>query len=525
VTSARTDVRQLRALLLAYLRMSLRGRSAGVLFRHRPGRWRGTLALLLLYSVIGSVAALGASGSHDPFSFALVLHSVTFVMLGMSLAAESGELLFDPAERDLLGPRPIAAPTLLAAKSLSLLGFAVLLALAINVPALAFASRIPALGALFPAVHVAAAMLLAAGATASVVFAYALVIHFVDRERFDTVTAWSQAGLLGVFLVLSQGVAHIVELPILRLEAPFCLVFPPAWFAAVDVLGAGPHHPRAAPLALLAVSATVLLGVVAVTRLARGYGEAFARLDETRPRRGKGRPEKIGNEGLARWLRDPVERAAFRLTAIYLRRDREMRTRLYPSLGFFLLLPVAQLFTGAAYRFKAAALLAVLLLGMLPSVALEALRVSSHHAATGLFGVTPLRSAGPLFQGARKAVACYLLLPATVLAVAWVTIIAPGLLGLAVPSLVLLPLLSLLPATMRDYVPLSVPPTLGRQSTANIVLGVAITLAGATTLGLAALARGLGYLPHTIAAGVVVVAVACRLLAGHIRDRPFRVAE
>jgi len=43
--------------------------------------------------------------------------------------------------------------------------------------------------------------------------------------------------------------------------------------------------------------------------------------------------------------RDPAERAAFQLTAVYLRRDRETKTRLYPSLGFFLLLPVAQLFS------------------------------------------------------------------------------------------------------------------------------------------------------------------------------------
>src|SRR5262249_2676297 len=160
--------------LFAYLRMSLRGRSAGVLFRRRPGRWRGTVALLLLYSVMGTVAALGASGSHDPFSFALVLHSVTFVMLGMSLAAESGDLLFDPAGRDAPGPGPVAAPPLPPARSLGLLGFALLLALPINVPALPFASRIPTLRADFPAVHIAAVVLLAAGSTATVVFAYAL---------------------------------------------------------------------------------------------------------------------------------------------------------------------------------------------------------------------------------------------------------------------------------------------------------------------------------------------------------------
>src|SRR5207245_458180 len=78
----------------------------------------------------------------------------------------------------------------------------------------------------------------------------------------------------------------------------------------------------------------------------------------------------------------PAARAACQLTAVYLRRDRETKTRLYPSLGFFLLLPVAQLFSRATYSLTAGAFVSVLILGMLPSVILEAVRTSSHHAAS-----------------------------------------------------------------------------------------------------------------------------------------------
>src|SRR4029077_3073569 len=101
----------------------------------------------------------------------------------------------------------------------------------------------------------------------------------------------------------------------------------------------------------------------------------------------------------------------FRLAAVYLRRDREIKTRLYPSLGFFLLLPVAQLFSRATYSLTAGAFVSVLLLGMLPSVVLEALRTSSHHGATEVFAAAPLASAAPLFEGARKAAIYYVLLP------------------------------------------------------------------------------------------------------------------
>src|SRR5439155_1537518 len=150
----------------------------------------------------------------------------------------------------------------------------------------------------FPLVHLGAVVLLVAFTTATIVFTYGLVGRFVDRNRFGSVAAWSQAGLSAAFLGFSQVLAHLLELPRFRL-------------------------------------------------------------------------------------------------------DRAPKTRLYPSLGFFLLLPVAQLFSRATYSLTAGAFVSVLILGMLPSVILEALRISSHHAATEVFAAVPLGSAAPLFQGTR----------------------------------------------------------------------------------------------------------------------------
>ena len=444
-------------------------------------------------------------------------------MLGMSLAAESGDVLFNAADHDVLGSRPIDGQTLLIAKGASLFAFALVLGFAMNLPALFFASRIPSLGRAFPAVHLGATALLALFVTSTVVFAYGLVIRFVGRDRFDSVAAWSQAALSGAFLVLSQGLAHIAELPILGLESRLCLVFVPAWFAALDVLGSAP---RALLLGALAAGTTTVLAVLAFGRLARAYGAASARLGEaTSSSRLPASASWVADGPLARWwLRDPVERAAFRLATTYLRRDREIRTRLYPAFGFFVLLPAAQLVGHAAYRFHAAAIVAVLLVGMLPSLALEALRVSSQHAATELFAVAPLASAGPLFQGVRKAVACWIILPAAAIALGWVAVLSPATLPLALPSVLMLPALSFLPATFRDYVPLSVPPAMGRQSTANVAIGMLITIAGGTTIGLGALAARSGHLPALVAAQMALTVPGCRFLARRIRDRPLVVS-
>src|SRR5438445_628530 len=145
----------------------------------------------------------------------------------------------------------------------------------------------------FPLVHLGAVVLLVAFTTATIVFTYGLVGRFVDRNRFGSVAAWSQAGLSAAFLGFSQVLAHLLELPRFRLDRAYALVYPPAWFAALDVLGAAAPPPRAVPLSLLAVAATLGLGWLAVARLAPGSAGALAQLGEAptlRARRGRPSP-------------------------------------------------------------------------------------------------------------------------------------------------------------------------------------------------------------------------------------------
>src|SRR5262249_54170692 len=132
-------------------------------------------------------------------------------------------------------------------------------------------------------------------------------------------------------------------------------------------------------------------------------------------------------------------------------------------------------------------------------------------------------SAGPLFQGVRKAVACWIILPAAAIAVGWVAVLSPHTLPLAMPSVVMLPALSLLPATFRDYVPLSVAPAMGRQSTANVMIGRRTTITGGAPSGLGAVGAGFGRLPAFVVAQIALAVPGCRLIARRIRNRPLVV--
>src|SRR5438876_11768780 len=92
----------------------------------------------------------------------------------------------------------------------------------------------------------------------------------------------------------------------------------------------------------------------------------------------------------------------------------------------------------------------------------------------------------------------YFLLPGAVVSLLWIAAIDVERLPVALPSLLVLPFLSLLPAAARDYVPLSEPPTTGRQSSTNVVIGMLITVVGAGRRRRHCRTRPGALLPHLI---------------------------
>jgi hypothetical protein len=449
--------------------MSFRGRASQAFSGQLAGRPVGVAWLFVMYIAIGGATLPAAAGGADVFTYALLTQLLTWTMCGLSLTAEAGDALFSPEEQDVVGHRPIAAEVVLAAKVTVLYVFSCSLALAQNLlPTGAIALRESAWAA---AVHVVMVMVAVALITVVVTIVYGLAARLVPRERFDGVAAWSQIGLAVVFVSLAlvtprstvrTGDIHVDP------RAWFLLGLPPAWLAGLEALVAagadGVRHLAGAGAA--AIAGILLLGRSQV--LGR-LSEALAHVqDERGGRRVRALPtgERWPLRG---WLRDPVERAAFQLATAYLRRDRDVRLRLRPSLVVFALLPLAGLVLEERRGGHLVPLASVCLLGMVPGVALEALRISSHPVASELFAIVPLAGTGAVFQGVRKAAIWYVL-PALVTAVALGLAVVPGGLALAVPGILAMPVFSLIPGLFGPYVPLALAKARGQQAVSNAIL-------------------------------------------------------
>lgn len=511
----------------AIVRVALRRATRGQALAGRGGKPRGLIFLLVLYTALGLIIGMTAFSRPNVFTYGLLIWSYTFVTAGMTLVAEASTLLFDARENDILGHRPIHPRTLFMARTTSMLAFAGLVCTAINLFPAFFGLAASGARWWYPVAHLATLALLVCFSTAAVVFVYAALSRLVNRAAFDTVASWSQVAVQAVLIVSYQLVPQFMDrLENLRIATahPALLALPPAWFSALmDLLMGGGAGARSLALAALAVAGTPLLVWGALRYLADDYARQVAALSEMPvTRRTGGRPPRrfALDRWLGPWLRDPVERGAFRLTTAYLARDRDIRMRTYPSLATVLVFAVLAII-GSDVGPRYGAFMAVLFAGTLPTTALMTFKMSPNHAAADLFRYAPIRGTAPVFHGVRKAVLVLLVVPslAVTAAILWFGLDDHRPMLLALPAVLAVPTLSLIDGLAGDYLPLSMPPAGGRQGTINLAVVAVGLFGGGVFLGGALIAERFGHLWTMVAVELVALAIVHPLLVRFIRRR------
>ncbi len=528
----RIDGAQLRALLKTIFRVRTRSRPR----LGRGGKPRGLIFQIAVYAVMGALAGLLAFIPVDVFTFAMVMGGLTLFVAGMTMVAESGELLFSVQEHDILGHRPVGPRTLLLSRALALFALTLTLTFSLNLVPLALGLHATGAQPWFPLAHFTAITLLSLFCSGVVVFVYVLLTRLVGRERFDSFASWLQLGVSVTFILGYQIIPRMIDRAHgfhVAPEAPWLALLPPAWFAALETLlnGAVPEHTvvRLLPMAATGLAATVAVAVAAVYWLAGDYARRVSALSETplKPVR-----ERVlvaaslrGRSGLfarllGSWMPDPVERAAFGLAAAYMRRDRDIRMRLYPSLASYLVFPLLAIIDPRKGSF--APVMTMVMAGMLTASTMMTLKVSAQFAASDVFHYAPLAGTASLFHGVRKAALLFMTVPVVLISSAilifavhdrdWLIAI--------VPALVLMPTLSLVEGLAGDYLPLSLPPAAGRQS--GILIGLylvsAVLVGGLSVLGW--FARRHGWFVPLLGVEVVLVVMLHVLLLRGIRARP-----
>jgi ABC-2 type transport system permease protein len=490
----------LKALLIVYFKQDFRsGRS----FLQSSAKEYATsnlalLSMLGMYIFLGFTTAIFAFTKPDIFIYSLIASSVTLFIVALAVVTESGNVIFNETEPDIIGHLPVSSRTLFAAKVLNIFFFSLLLAAAANLlPAIA-GIFVKDSGWLFLLAHSLSAILSSLFATMLVLTSYGLLMRFVDKERFNNFIAYAQTGF-SIFLILGyQVMPRLVDRYQLQANPAnhkYFLLYPPAWFSGLTLVIMGRVDWLSLSFAALALLSLLIVSFVGLRKVSTGY-TAFASqfAYDANMRAGKtagavaawqtasqkpGARATFSNTLKAFFLRSSIERAVFDLVATYLKRDREIKVRLYPSFAYLIMFPLIGLVTGGladpfvSQEFRINTIIGAAMIPFVASVGAEAILFSEHYQAAYIFRAAPVANLGDIHKGLRKAAQVYIALPGALLLLILYTLLWRNLLHaflLIVPWLILTPAIMMFTFLRREFLPLSRKYQKGQQSARSMVI-------------------------------------------------------
>jgi hypothetical protein len=471
-----------------FLTLFLRGRSSrGLQQGKAPQSIARKLWLSLLFYALFGAMALMLLGQ-PVFTLSVYLHCMTFVFLGMFVAASAGEILFNKEEADILMHRPITPGALLWAKIRVLIEVSLWLAVAFNLAGFFAGLGSRNGGWLFPPIHAVSVMMSALFCTSCVVLVYQLCLRFFGRERLENLMTLAQVFVAIASVMAGQFLPHImprIGKGSLELDSSawWLAILPPVWFAGLDDAVAGSHAAMSWLLAAAGLLATIITCWLAFGKLAESYQSGLQNLQEAAAPKAKSRGRRrwlsilVEKPPLRWWLRDPVEKASFLLTAAYLFRDRDVKLRIYPGLAPILIVPffimLRDSHQGDASSFAVA--FSCGMVGLVPVMAGGIMAYSQQWQAGDLFRVMPAQGPGPLCFGSQRALLLVLVVPAYLLLGGMVTVMRPQALPLLLPSLIAVPVISLVPYLRGKAIPLSLPPEEAKNAGRGLgIMGIMI---------------------------------------------------
>lgn len=545
------NTQHLKALLIVYFKQDFR---SGKSFLQNSKKDYATsnlalLSMLGMYIFVGLTTAILAFTKPDIFIYSVLALSITLFLVALAVVAESGNVIFNENEPDIIGHLPVNSRTVFAAKLLNIFLFTLLLATGANLLPTIAGVFVKGSNVLFLLGHSISAILSALFATMLVLTSYGLLMRYVDKQRFNNFIAYAQTGF-SVFLILGYQVlprlTESYQLQANPANRKYFLLYPPAWFSGITLLIMGKLDWLSLASAALALSSLLILSFIALRKVAAGYSAFASQLAydsnmqisksdkaiaaaNSVPQSLSGRA-LFGNRLKAFFLRNSIERAIFDLVAIYLKRDREIKVRLYPSFSYLILFPLLGLITGGLYDpfiYEGVMLNSVIGAAMIPfvtAVAGESFLFSEHYQASYIFRAAPVSNLSDIHKGLRKAAQAYIALPGAIILVIFYTIIWRDFFHaflLVIPWLILTPAIMMISFIGREYLPLSRKYQKGQQSARSMIISVLSFLC----LGIVVVIQNFsikGIIPYWIfLIGVLAVSIilyfTIRKLSGEVR--------
>lgn len=472
---AGVDYEQMRSILETKLLMDNR-RQSTVFARNSSEE--NNYAFLLTLSAFFLLGAFGGLlvGFLPAFWGFTIYFGMALTMMALTLIADFSSILLDTSDNTILVPRPISSRTLWFARVLHILLYIVQISLALlAVPLIVALFRF---GPLVAAGLVIAHVLTTVLAVSLTHVLYQLIMRFTTEERMKNFINYFQI-LMAILLMGSyQLLPRLIDFENLEANTPALQVWhvfvPPFWMAGLaDAFLAEPITRFHLIMAALAVFVPAALWWT-THQLSRVFVSKLADL---------GNPTVVSttsNKGgetrglfFSPWLAAKgIERGAFEFTFRMLLRDRKLKLKIYPSIGYMFVMGF--ILTYRAIDFgnwqedilqSRIYLVPIYLTFTILQTAFLEIRFTDEFKSAWVFTSAPLRDPGPILMGAWKAVLIRFFVPYYLI----ISLALPLALGpAAIPDLLFglitnLFMFAAVAAIYDKHLPFSQPPSVRQQ--------------------------------------------------------------
>ncbi|WP_290711813.1 hypothetical protein [Flavihumibacter sp. CACIAM 22H1] len=407
----------------------------------------GTMVIALLMGLLNLIAfAMGA----DELTNFTIYFSLFLFLLSSTLISDFTAVLIDVRDTMILLPKPVNDRTFLMGRILHIMVHLFRIIVPMLLPALVFLFLEYAwqVALLFLLLALLACLL----AIFFINAVYLLIIRFTTPEKFKSFIAWFQIGFMvliyGAYQVLPRAGTMEAVQSFSVSDYSMAAIFPPYWFAAALVDGAGLNGSSAWWWFLWSLGSSIGSVWVVVRFLAPSFNQKLAMLNEGDSGKppGASLERAVASAGDRRFQQgyaasmaallttSSIERAGFLFTWKWALRNRGFRMRVYPAIGYIVVWFAVSLYRNifhlsdgdiaATTGGPTVGILGLIYLSCFIFIsAIQQISQADEYKASWIFYSTPVSAPGPILLGTIKALLTQFFLPLAavllVLGISW----------------------------------------------------------------------------------------------------------
>ncbi len=394
---------------------------------------KATLNTMLSSLLVGGIVLLSFGISHDLTSRLTFYFSMFIFFLAATLISDFTSVLIDVKDNMIIIPKPVNDATFVTYRLLHITIHISKVLLPMLLPAIIFLSVKGLSMVLVPFVFMA---FMATLFTIFLVNAiYILILKITTPEKFKSIISYIQIGFAVLIYGAYQFLPRLADAPasnnLLMSQLKYIRLLPPFWFAETCESFRTFSFGNLQLLSLsLSIIVPVLSMVIVVKYLAPSFTQKLSLINSSAAEIKKSELDKSHSvkrqsswvEYLAGKLTSgAVELTGFLFTWKMMGRSREFKIRVYPTLGYFLVIFLLMTLNGKSGSLseitslsgkgKIFLILLIYFSSLISITALAQLSGSEKYRASWIFNVSPLISPGPVITGALKSVIFSFVLP------------------------------------------------------------------------------------------------------------------